>query len=373
MLLCIAPASFSHAQITFRVTGLPDSHPENAPVYVAGNFNGWQPGLEAYQLQLQDDGSLALTITPEGAGTLLFKFTRGSWNAEELDAQMEVMSNREWRPKPGDAQDFQIAGWKDLDSDLVAMGSTASERVQIWKEDLMMGSLGRTRRIWIYLPQGYEEGIQRYPVLYLHDGQNVFDAETSYAGEWGVDEMLDSLGLPIIAVGIDNGGEKRVDEYTPYFNEERAGGGEGSAYVDFIVKELKPMIDAEFRTLTDAKHTGIMGSSLGSLISLHAATRYPGVFSRLGLFSSALWINRLEMKDEVAEYAPEIPVRAYILIGGREGPFMVGDSEGLKNDLEATPNVTAKYLMVPEGDHSEKFWREHLLGSLQFLYPEYFQ
>ncbi|HEY8570154.1 alpha/beta hydrolase [Microbulbifer sp.] len=167
-----------------------------------------------------------------------------------------------------------------------ATSSTAQANVQVMPA-IAMDSLQRARTYRIYLPSGYEESDRRYPVLYMHDGQNLFDDATSYVGEWGVDESLNQLaqtcGLEVIVVGIDHGDKLRMTELNPYDNE-RFGSGEGNAYVDFLVKELKPRIDREYRTLADRDHTAIMGSSMGGLISNHAINRYPDIFGMAGFF-----------------------------------------------------------------------------------------
>lgn len=361
----------SLAQITFRITSWPASMPMNDPIYVAGNFNGWQPGLAEYRVQPRADGSYSLTL-PSTTGRLEFKFTRGTWDTEEVDGDGQVIPNRRWEVTGEATQDFAIAGWKDLDGVATATPSTASDRVLVWQEAMDVPQLGRERRVWVYLPHGYEEGNQHYPVLYMHDGQNLFDAATGFAGEWSVDELLDSLQLPLIVVGVDNGGEHRINEYTPYRNARRGDGGEGTAYVQFVVETLKPKVDAAFRTRPEAEHTAIMGSSLGSLISLHAAIEYPETFSKLGLLSSALWINRSDIFRDLEGYDPTFPVRAYVLIGRREGPDMVMDSKRLDKELREKDMLTVAYLEVPQGEHNEALWRTNMLAVLQHLYPELF-
>jgi len=132
--------------------------------------------------------------------------------------------------------------------------------------------LENRRAILVYLPPDYDSSQQRYPVIYMHDGQNLFDQATSYTDEWQVDETMEALsrgGYPAIVVGIPNMGEQRIDEYSP-FDDPAHGVGQGHAYLAFIVETLKPLIDQQFRTLPDRLHTGIMGASMGGLISLHA-------------------------------------------------------------------------------------------------------
>ena len=145
-----------------------------------------------------------------------------------------------------------------------AQESTASKQVSTFT--IEAPQLKTSRKIWLYLPKNYESSTKKYPVIYMHDAQNLFDAKTSFAGEWNVDEKLDSLSAQVIVVGIENGGDKRLEELTPYKNE-KYGGGNAEKYLEFIVNTLKPEIDKKYRTKTDTKNTTIMGSSLGGLVS----------------------------------------------------------------------------------------------------------
>src|SRR5688572_7394439 len=167
---------------------------------------------------------------------------------------------------------------------------TLAENAYILDEAFYMPQLQRSRRIWLYLPPEYSASGKSYPVIYMHDGQNLFDATTAFGGaEWGIDETLNTVKNKCIIVGIDNGGAKRINEYNFYDNEQH-GAGEGRAYVSFIVDTLKPYIDKTYRTLADRDHTFTAGSSLGGLISFYAAMWYPQVFGGGGIFSPAFWI-----------------------------------------------------------------------------------
>jgi predicted alpha/beta superfamily hydrolase len=151
--------------------------------------------------------------------------------------------------------------------------------------------LGNKRAILVYLPNSYATSDKRYPVVYMHDGQNLFDARTSFAGEWQVDETmqrLESEGIEAIVVGIPNMERARLDEYSP-FRDARHGGGKGERYLDFIADTLKPRIDTDFRTLPDRDHTGIMGSSMGALISLYGYFYRRDTFGFAGAMSPAFW------------------------------------------------------------------------------------
>jgi len=179
--------------------------------------------------------------------------------------------------------------------------------------------LDNQRDLLVYLPPDYDTGSSRYPVIYLHDGQNLFDAHTSFAGEWQVDETMEGLsreGIEAIVVGIANNSEERLDEYSPFRDPER-GGGRGDHYLSFIVNTIKPLIDASFRTLPGREHTGIMGSSMGGLISLYAYFRHPEVFGFAGALSPAFWFAKGAIYDYVQEAAFS-PGRIYMDAGTRE-------------------------------------------------------
>src|SRR5205085_774096 len=161
-------------------------------------------------------------------------------------------------------------------------------------EGVSSPQLGNRRDILVHLPFSYRQGHQRYPVLYMHDGQNLFDEATSFCGEWEVDETMEELrheGLEAIVVGIPNMGDQRCEEYSPFPNR-RFRSVRGAAYLAFLVETVKPLIDHTFRTLPERDHTGIMGSSMGGLISLYAFFRHPEVFGFAGVMSPSLWFAR---------------------------------------------------------------------------------
>ncbi len=237
---------------------------------------------------------------------------------------------------------------------------------------MTMTTLGRERTIRLYLPPGYAASERRYPVLYMHDGQNLFDAATSYAGEWEVDEALNRLaaeyGLELIVVGIDNGGEKRVAEMSPWAADE-VPSPEGDAYLDFVVADLKPAIDANYRTLPGREYTAIMGSSLGGLISHYAMLAHPAVFSKAGMFSPSYWIS-----DEAFESTTSPPLRAdarlYLLVGGNEEGSMAEDTERMCAQLRGLGHAeqALNCRVVADGEHHESFWRAELADALLWLF-----
>ena len=254
---------------------------------------------------------------------------------------------------------------------------TVSPQVRILREDFWMPQLNRRRRIWLYLPADYDQQpARRYPVLYLQDGQNVFDEATSYAGEWGVDETLDELYTSgrdttgCIVVAIDNGGPFRGDEYIPWRNEAQKVGGQGTAYVDFLALTLKPFIDRSFRTRPDAANTGIAGSSLGGLISVYAALRYPKVFGRVGAFSPSFWICNAQMLDYVRK-RPAGPGTKFYFVGGQEESRWMVPQMTAWHDLLRASGVPAAHLFLhapADGKHQEWFWRREFAAAYEWLF-----
>jgi predicted alpha/beta superfamily hydrolase len=234
---------------------------------------------------------------------------------------------------------------------------------------LAMPGLNRSRTVRVYLPPSYaQSGSRRYPVVYFHDGQNVFDAATSYAGEWGADEVLDALaartGFEAIAVAIDHGGAQRTTELNPWGNA-RFGAGEGEAYLAFVMRVVKPAVDAQFRTQPARAHTAMVGSSLGGLITVAALHRYGREVGAGAVLSPALWIA-----PEVfglSDSQPLLPTtRVFLYAGGRESPAMVPDAERLRDQLR--PACQLQWLVNPEANHSEPAWRAVLPQALQHLF-----
>lgn len=257
---------------------------------------------------------------------------------------------------------------------------------------------GRDRDILVLLPDQALESGRSYPVLYMHDGQNLFDAETSFAGEWQVDETMAALrteGIEAIVVGIPNGGPARFREYTPFAIPRPPGGwkrsvpdwarqesGGGAAYVAFLVETVKPAVDAAFPTRRDAAATGIMGSSLGALISLWAACERPDVFGFAGAMSPAFPPRQDALLPILRRLRPE-GQRFYVDTGGREGSMHRTDriagrwSAAFRRDVERIrdallaagfrDSIDLRYVEEPDAIHHESAWAARLPDALRFL------
>lgn len=279
---------FAQVKINVFTGKIPALKGASERLFLAGDFNGWNPADKAWELVKTDGEKYALTKSLP-AGVYHFKITRGGWNTVECDAAGKQIDNRLLKLAADTSVMLDVAGWQDNFAP-VEKKHTASAQVHIISEKFYMPQLGRQRRIWIYLPKDYETAKKKYPVIYMHDGQNLFDEYTSGYGEWGIDELMDQIPAKeqCIIVGIDHGGDYRITEYDPY--DSKYGKGRGDDYTQFLVKTLKPYIDTHYRTIKDAKHTTIAGSSMGGLISMYAAVKHPDVFGNAGVFSPAFWI-----------------------------------------------------------------------------------
>lgn len=349
----------AQAQLTLTLDAVPSNTPASASIYVAGTFNNWDAGNEGYILNLQQDGSYQITFTPT-VGELKFKFTRGAWASVETTAQGGFVPDRVlmYDGSPTEVS-LQVLGWEDL-SGGNGGNSTASANVMLLDEDFYMPQLNRNRRIWIYFPPDYESSDKNYPVIYMHDAQNLFDAATSFSGEWEVDESLNALAnagdYGSIVIGIENGGAARIEEYTPW-SHPTYGGGQGDAYVQFIVNTLKPYVDANYRTLPDRANTGIAGSSLGGLISFYAAIEHQDVFGKAGILSPSFWFSE-QAYQHVSQTGKEAEVKFYFVAGSNESTDMISDMDRMRDSLLAvgfTSNDIA-FVQHADGQHSEWYW-----------------
>jgi alpha-glucosidase len=204
----------------------------------------------------------------------------------------------------------------------------------------------------------------------MHDAQNLFDKKTAFAGEWNVDEILNSIEAQVIVVGIENGNDKRIEELTPFINTKH-GGGKADNYLDFIVKTLKPHIDSLFKTKTEPKNTCIFGSSLGGLISFYAVLKYPEVFGKAGVFSPSFWFNRTEI-FEMMNKTKDFKSKIYFLCGDNEGDEdMIKDLNMMELQINSKRCICLKLnkkVIVNGGQHNEKLWREGFKKAYLWLF-----
>lgn len=357
----------------------------NRPLAVAGDFTGWQPTLA-----LADAGlglRLARHTVPRGQRTsgLPYKLVDGTrYFADPLARRFQY----------DDQGEFSYAAAPAAASHLERAGPVSSARIT-------------PRPLYVYVPAGYDaDPSLRLPVLYMHDGQNLFDpaAPDSAPASWDVDEVADAeiaagRVRPLLIVGVPNSPD-RFDEYTwtPDAIDGTTYGGRGDAYADFLVHVVKPLVDARYRTLPDRDHTAILGSSLGGLISYEVALAYPDVYSRVGGMSSTFGWGRMERSNPTAldRYRSATSLagrdlRFYLDSGGSTAGCPASGSDNACETLEMKSILEAKgftrypadpsadvitpadanilHWLEPGAEHSEAAWHDRLLRVLRFFFP----
>lgn len=264
--------------------------------------------------------------------------------------------------------------------------------------EILIPKLERMRKVTVFLPEGYGKGMQRYPVLYMHDGQNLFHREASSYGEiWDVPSAVDRLAAKdpeagIIVVGIDNGGESRLDEYSPWLCPplgRRLGGdwhtkrfgGEGDAYCDFLLENLKPLIDTTYRTRPGRESTGVMGSSMGGYISIYLGTKYPDVFSKIGALSPSVGVEKERLREALLGMDKGLPMKWYLDTGTNEhhnkrkwkfNRKYVEDARMVVDTLKmiGTPDHKVRFVVEEEAIHNEKAWARRFPDALDWLFAD---
>lgn len=344
------------AQLTLHIT-VPQNTPLLDDLHVGGTFNGWNPSDGSFILTPNTGGSYQITINPP-IGDIEFKFTRGSWPSVEADANGVDIGDRTLYYGGGQqTENLTVQSWLDIGPSSPTMGNG----VYWLDDDMLISQLNRNRRVWIYLPPNYHSSNEYYRVLYMHDAQNLFDISTSFSGEWEIDESMNTLfanGDPgAIVVGIDNGEQFRIDEYSPW-NNPSYGGGQGDLYIDFIVQTLKPLVDANFRTLSGREHTAILGSSMGGLISNYAAIEHQDVFGKAGIMSPSFWFSS-EAYSHVTATGKQHDMRIYLMSGEQESASMIQNLNDMYNTLLGAGFQSNELNLAThwDGQHSEWYWR----------------
>ena len=358
--------------ITFKITA--QTLPEGAKLFIVGNhqkLGDWDPG--AAPLEKQDDGSWTGTFPFEAGSHLEYKITRGRWETEAVGPDGVVPGNSVLNVRSNETVRIVVANWRDI------LYKEAPRKVEgqitgVVKYHRQMAGEGiKPRDVIVWLPPSYEKSpAKRYPVLYVHDGQNVFDPATSFLGvDWQIDETADRLiregkMQEIVIIGIYNTTDRGQDySDTP----------KGHAYMRFIVEKLKPFIDKQYRTMPERDHTAVMGSSMGGLISFLMVWNYPQVFSQAACLSPA-FLDR------------DIKANAVPLVETYDGPakkiriYMDNGGVGLDDRLQAGCEAMLRALQAngfkmgenlewyrdPEAEHNERAWSKRVWRPLLFMY-----
>jgi len=341
------------------------------PVFVAGNFNGWVTRDQQYRMEKIKDGHYRYTFAQglRPTQSIEYKYVKGGWEAEELGADGFPPTNRRMEVPKGKVSDI-VPNWKQHGSDY---DPTFYPDIQIVAKRFNVPQLRRKRRIAVLLPWNYHETDKRYPVLYLQDGQNLFEDDAPF-GTWGVDKQLAALAQrgkgDVIVVAIDHGGKERIKEYMPY-DSVKWGEGMGRDYASFLAETLKPHIDQHFRTLPERENTGLGGSSMGGLISIYAGLLFPFSFSKFMIFSPSLWVSPGIYPD--SERFSQLPqTKVYLYAGGKEGAGMINNAKKFRQTVEkrgmAPGALQFKLEIDPQGQHNEARWGKEFPKALEWLF-----
>jgi len=358
----VGPAA---CRVTFTVVS--KTMPTNSNVFIAGNneqLGMWNAGAE--MLEKKEDGSWSRTFTFPAGTKLEYKITRGSWQTEAVGADGTVPANSVLNVESNETVRIIVANWKDI-----AHKAEGQITGTVRYHRQMEGEGIKPRDVIVWLPPGYETNTDlRYPVLYVHDGQNAFDPTTSFLGaDWQIDEMADRLIREkklqeIIVVGIYNTDDRR---------EEYSDTAKGRAYMRFIVEKLKPFIDHEYRTQPEREHTAVMGSSMGGLISFLLVWNHPQVFSEAACLSPAFVLGGIDAPKLVETYdGPDKHIRIYMDNGGvgLESELQPGCDKMLQalqtHGFKMGENL--EWYPDPDAEHNERAWSKRVWRPLLFMY-----
>lgn len=384
LLLLLASAVLAQDRVTLTfVVNAPASTPSGATVFLSGNLaevGSWRP--DAIPLRRGADGRWTAQLALPRGAELLYKFTLGSWTTVEKGPEHEELSNRRLVANADDTVRATVATWRNDGMGDPVTGDSITGDLRV-HDGFHSNVLRNDRRLLVWLPPGYNSSAARgYPVLYMHDGQNLFDARTAFGGvEWNADETADRLIRSrriraLIIVGVENNSD-RIEEYTPTADAEY-GGGRAADYVTFLVDEVKPFIDRTYRTDPRRETTGIAGSSLGGLVSLYACQTRTDVFSLCGAVSPSLWWDDRRLLGGFAS-APDPAfmrrVRWWIDIGTAEGDdpdVQVQNVRDLASVFRAAGLRDGREFQeweAPGAQHNERAWSQRLDRVLRFLFP----
>jgi predicted alpha/beta superfamily hydrolase len=368
---------------------VPTNTPSDANIYIIGNhrqLGSWTPPGTPLTKVAANQYQISLTFNK--ATYLEFKFSRGEWNTIEKDSEFYESANRTLYIKKPGVFHLKVENWAD-------QGVPSGPKKHTWIGNIVehrnfhARKLNNYRTIWVYLPPDYHTSVSKnYPVLYAHDGNNVFDRATAFLGiEWELDDTAERLIherrlREIIIVAIQNTPQREA-EYTHVYMP-RVGGGKAQLYADFIINDLKPFIDKTYRTLKDRQYTAIMGSSLGGLVSLYIAWKYWQVFSMAGVVSPSVWWADRDIVRMVERSPQTPPLKIWLDMGTLEGKldsdtdtdtdeisYAVRDARMLRDALIKKGfrlHHDLEYLEIEGAQHNEAAWAKRVDKILLYFF-----
>ncbi len=374
------------------------------PIYLASSINGWNPADPEYKLEGRSDTRWQIVIDQDLQNvTMQFKFTQGGWDREELNSEGDAIDNRSLPMV--DASKLEPGERPIIELEVMDFREPVSLAEQVRKSGFyhkleVTGDVRRmqvrgggggaeslTRDLLVWTPPGYNDpknADRRYPVLYMFDGQNLFEQLPGVPGEWNADEtatrLIDSGEIePLIIVGIPHGGEYRLEEYMP-FGSYKGVKGHGEQTMQWVMREVMPKVERAFRVETGRDATGIGGSSLGGAMALYASTKYPDMFGKAIVESLPMMGDEGKATTDYIEHAKSWPDKIFIGMGGHEVSNDPSDDERNQRYVRwakqvdrmiaahHVPSEDRELVIVPDANHNENAWSERFGDALVFLY-----
>lgn len=358
---------------------VPHATPDGSAICISGNMpelGNWDPGAIKLTRGDGDHWTIMLEV-PKGAN-LEFKFTRSNWETVEKDASGNEMENRKLTADHDTTMTLSVFRWRDEAEKQSTRTGDIHEHGNFESK-----VLGNKRSLWVWLPPGYNDDVnKKFPVIYMQDGQNLFDDKTAYAGEWKMDEagqflIENNVTQKFIIVGVSSTAD-RIAEYTPH-PDPKEGGGKAADYAKFLLEEAKPFVDKTYRTLPDGPHTFVGGSSLGGLVSLYLVQTQPQNFGGAIVMSPSLWWNDHELIKTIEKDAKGFKgKKLWIDIGTKESDnessaqVYVADVQRLQKALEKAGLKADKdfvELEAKDAPHNESAWSARIGDALKFIFP----
>lgn len=336
--------------------------------YLTGSFNNWKPA-DVLIGRIPAFGESVEVKVSAPKGLFEYKFNRGNWETLASTSKGTLEGPIKVNLVSDTTVRASIDGWRD---DFPA--STASPQVHLINLIFHFPKLNVHRRVWVYLPEDYEKSNAKYPVLYMHDGQDLFDEATSKGRigplEWQVDEAIDRAAKKAIVVAVAHA-EDIQQRQNEYFVQptSRFPNPVGEDYLADIVEVLKPYIDRNYRTKSDRKHTAMAGSSVGGLLTFYAGLKYPEVFGTVGVLSPSIWLDEGNIAKAIDAHKVEkkrVQPNFYFYGGGNENRLkpdgtrvqMHDDINDILTQLRASGRKEVEVTINPEGRHGAWYWQK---------------
>lgn len=358
----------ARAQVVVLVEAMPQGTAPDS-LFLAADVNRWSPCSPAHRFVADAQGRPVLTLPLGDTDTLHFKVCRGSWRAVECRPDGAEVPRHTVLPG-ADTVRLRVEAWRDAIPQK-QLASTAGKNVRFAPKQLEMPQLGKHRSVRVYFPPNYFNG-KAFPVIYMHDAQQLFDNATSASRtEWRVDEIMDALyysrGFSAIVVGLYADEKERTREFTPWANDSLAIAGQGDAYTKFVVKTLKPFVDGHYRSDPRRERTAIVGAGLGGLISLYIAQQHPEVFGMVGALSPVVE-PCAKARDFQAKLKPSKRAQRFYLAVGEEQQPERQRTEALHAQMQAAGFADLRLHLCPHGQAEEWYYGEEFERAVRFLF-----